>query len=460
MKRRTGHIFKRNSHFYCRWVVNNKVFVRVLKNERDEPVTTEREAETAREKLMATYRVSDETTSLETIAARLEGRKAEIVQVEEQKNPPMPVSNAWAAFEASPERPDSGPLTLREYKSHLAQFTGWIAKAYPAIVVLRDVTADHAIAYATHLQKRGLSPNRFNKHVNFLSLLFKTLKRQAKLGADPWADIKRKRLTTQSRRELTVEELGRLITSVTGEMRVLLALGIYTGLRLGDCATLRWVEVDMVRGFIRRIPNKIARRNAHPVTIPIHTALRAILVGQPRRAKVEYVLPETADLYLNHPDTLTDRVQELFANCDIRTARPGTGVETITGLDGKSTQRKTGKRAVTEVGFHSLRHTFVSLCRGSNAPLSVVESIVGHSNPAMTRHYTHTSEAAATLAVNALPTISTDSSSTVPALPPVVPPPETPIAPDWVVEKLATMTAKNWEKVRDEIVKQGRTKEP
>jgi hypothetical protein len=48
----------------------------------------------------------------------------------------------------------------------------------------------------------------------------------------------------------------------------------------------------------------------------------------------------------------------------------------------------------------------VSLCHEANAPLSVVEAIVGHSNPAMTRHYTHTSEAAATTAVAALPDIT------------------------------------------------------
>jgi Phage integrase family len=58
---------------------------------------------------------------------------------------------------------------------------------------------------------------------------------------------------------------------------------------------------------------------------------------------------------------------------------------------------------VVEVGFHSLSHTFVSLCRESNAPLAVVESIVGHSNPAMTRHYTHVGELAAGQAVAALP---------------------------------------------------------
>ena len=54
--------------------------------------------------------------------------------------------------------------------------------------------------------------------------------------------------------------------------------------------------------------------------------------------------------------------------------------------------------------FHS--HTFVSLCCEANVPLAVVEAIVGHANPAMTRHYTHIGEAAASAAVAALPDIT------------------------------------------------------
>jgi hypothetical protein len=92
---------------------------------------------------------------------------------------------------------------------------------------------------------------------------------------------------------------------------------------------------------------------------------------------------------------VTDKVQGHFKACGITLHKPGTGTD--------------GKRAVIEVGFHSLRHTFVSLCRESNAPLAVVESIVGHSNPAMTRHYTHIGELAAGRAVALLPSVISDA---------------------------------------------------
>jgi hypothetical protein len=104
-----------------------------------------------------------------------------------------------------------------------------------------------------------------------------------------------------------------------------------------------------------------------------------------------------------------------------------------------------GKRAVVEVGFHSLRHSFVSLCREAHAPLSVVESIVGHSNPAMTRLYSHTSEQAAGAAVNLLPAVLGDAPA--PALAPVKMIDAAPI------RALAeSLTGKNWREVKAEIL--------
>ena len=70
----------------------------------------------------------------------------------------------------------------------------------------------------------------------------------------------------------------------------LFALGVYSGLRLGDCATLRWPEVDMVRGIICRIPNKTARRNPKPVLVPIHPVTREMLAAESRPA----IVPNTS----------------------------------------------------------------------------------------------------------------------------------------------------------------------
>ena len=144
--------------------------------------------------------------------------------------------------------------------------------------------------------------------------------------------------------------------------------------------------------------------------------------------RVEHVLPELADLYTNHRTILNKSIQKHFRSCGIRTQKPGAG-----------------QRAAVEVGFHSLRHSFVSLCRAADAPLSVVESIVGHSSPAMTRHYTHTGEAAALDAVNGLPVVVGKPQKELPA-------PARTVDAEKVRHLAEGMTPKTWRKLRGELL--------
>ncbi len=423
MKRRTGHLFKRGSNFYVSWKVNGKLFMKALRDENGQPITAKREAEIARDKFMLPITVADEAAVLESIAGKLEGRKAELSKIEDEKNPPLAIGQVWTEFVASSNRPDSGDSTLRQYEFQWHAFADWTKDKHADILKLRDVTKEVAEEYAATLNHGKFSPSTYNKHLNLLTLVFRVVKHKARLTANPWEDIQRKRLVANSRRELTIDELRKACQKAAGELRVLLALGIYTGMRLGDCATLRWAETDLQRGLIRRIPNKTARRNPKPVIVPIHPILRDLLLETPPDARGEYVLPEMAALYNRRTDMVTDIVQRHFKSCGISLHKPGTG--------------KDGKRAVLEVGFHSLRHTFVSLCRDSNTPLAVVESIVGHSNPAMTRHYTHVGELAAGRAVALLPAVIGDEKPQKP---------ERDLSADLCKAHalVKSMTAKNW----------------
>jgi integrase len=378
--------------------VNGKLTMKALRDDNGQPITTRREAEEARDKFMAPLAVANEAEALEAITARLDGRRAELEKWDAEQNPPLPLTQGWSAFLASPNRPDSRGETLYQYECQWSAFVDWMKEKHPDLLTLRDVSKQVAGEYAASLNGGRFSPNTYNKHLNLLALVFRVVKDKAKTTENPWAEIQRKHLVTHSRRELTLDELKNVCESATGELRTLLALGVYSGLRLGDCATLRWGEVDLRRGEIRRVPNKTARRNPKAVHVPIHPVLRDMLAATPAEQRGEYVLPETAELYARRVDAVTDLVQAHFKARGITLHKPGTGPDS-----------EGGKRAVIEVGFHSLRHTFVSLCRESNAPLAVVESIVGHSNPAMTRHYTHIGELAAGRAVAALPAVIGDA---------------------------------------------------
>lgn len=174
-----------------------------------------------------------------------------------------------------------------------------------------------------------------------------------------------------------------------GEMRVLFAVGIYTGLRLGDCAQLEWGQVDLVRRFISLVPRKTARKNGRSVTIPIHPVLMGILLETDPQRRVGFVMPKLAAQYSIRACTISHEVSRIFREA---------GIETV--VEGQDGWRK---RAL--VSFHSLRHTFVSLSANAGVPLAVVQSIVGHATAEMTRHYYHESQGALVSAVAALPDV-------------------------------------------------------
>jgi integrase len=426
-KHRTGYVFKRGRNYYVQYMVNGRRVKQVLRDKDNNPITTIEDAEARCKEVMAPLMVADQEEVVRTVQHRLDDAAKERDELERGTDAEMTLDAAWEAYVASVNRPDSGPRTLKGYEAQWQQFVEWVAKTRPMVTELRQVSAAVAEAYAEYMLKevrgkqknprtgveeegvlkRSFSTNTFNKHVRLLELVFRVLARKAGLTGNPWADVSRKTENKASRRELTVQELNTICNRASGELQALLVLGIYTGLRLGDCCTLRWSEVDMDRKIVLRVPNKTARRKGLPVHVPIHPTLLRFLSQTPAKQRTGFVLPEHAAIYRDNDTEVAKRVRRHLIRCGIQVHKEGTGFKRAPSRGKRMKNVHTGTRAVVEVGFHSLRHSFVSLCRQSNAPLAVVEAIVGHSNPAMTRHYTHVGEVAAGAAVAALPAIGT-----------------------------------------------------
>jgi len=99
---------------------------------------------------------------------------------------------------------------------------------------MRDVTPAIAEEYAQDLNARSAASGTFNKHLNSLALIFRVLRDKACMqGRDnPWSRIRRKSIISNSRRELAVGELQKVCAQAEGDLRILFAVGIYTGLCL------------------------------------------------------------------------------------------------------------------------------------------------------------------------------------------------------------------------------------
>ena len=414
--------------WYARWTVDGKHFTRTTgKSDR-------REAEKALKEIVAPFVLRDKESSLEAIGAKLGGVKAEL-QKHEDEQPQMTLFQAWDAYLKSPNRPDSSQDTLDHYEQQYARFLNWVNAKHPKTVELRDFTEMQAAEFANAMMKAfpekspeyaagmgaAFSPNTFNKYVTLLRRVWKIVGKQAKATINPWEDIKLKLLDTHSRRELTVEELVRVCEYVKGDTKVLFAIGIYTGLRLADIVFMKGGNVDLVKRLISVSPRKTSRRSGGKlINIPIHPSLMQILSEHTENGRTGYLLPELAAAYEHSTATFQKvYIEPVFRAC---------GIETQTTVKGRG-------RMSCEVGFHSLRHSFVSLCANAGTPLAIVQAIVGHSNPAMTMHYYHEDAKAVKGAIDGLPDVAG-----MKALP--EPPNATRATLDGITAKIATLTDK------------------
>ena len=178
------------------------------------------------------------------------------------------------------------------------------------------------------------SPKTFNDYRALLSQVWKVLDADAGLdGFNPWREILPLAKETHTRRELTAEELARVVEPLEGEMRVLFALGIYTGLRMGDAVNLTWGAVDLVRGFIQWTPHKTAKHGT-VVRIPLFPALAAILAETPPAKRRGKILPELAEEYAGHNQYTSERVKRVFEAAGIETQGDAGRVNPFIGTHG------------------------------------------------------------------------------------------------------------------------------
>lgn len=366
--------------YLARWVVGGKYFTRST------GTSNKREAEKRLAEYTADIVAGDSVQTLQNMVDKLGGERARYEAAQDAK-PALALADAWNAFTGSIRRRKCAPITERIYSMRFAAFVAWTRNAAPDVLELRDVSEELAAAFMRSI-RRKFSPKTFNDYRAILSQVWDTLEEEARTACNPWKKIAPLDRETNRRRELTVEELAAVVGPLQGEMRTLFAIGIYTGLRLGDCVRLDWGAVDLVRGFIQLKPQKTARHGTI-VRIPIADGLRGVLLSTQPDKRRGPILPDLLAAYSKSSVYVCKRVQAAFRAAGINT----------------STKGDKGRAAV-QVGFHSLRHTFVSLTANAGVPFAVVQSIVGHSNAAMTEHYFHVSDGALKDAAAALPDVT------------------------------------------------------
>lgn len=295
----------------------------------------------------------------------------------------LALTEVWPVWLDSPLKGNPSSKTIAGYSAIWKRFAGWIGKQVDHV---HEVTTLHAQDYAADVWRSKVSPATYNAHIKFLRSLFNMLKVKAGLIVNPWTDIRSLEKETQNRENFTPEELSAICSKATGATRYMIGIGLYTGMRLGDVVGLRWTNIG--RDKIEIIPLK-TRRKGKKLSMPIHPALKVLLAELKKKNRdSKYLFPDERAAYQKDTGAITKPFQQFLNDCGIATTEEGNGHR---------------RRAIVRKGFHSLRHSFVSLCAANRVPQVAIQELVGHGSPAMTALYSHADFEQKQNAINGLP---------------------------------------------------------
>ena len=304
------------------------------------------------------------------------------------------IADAYEMALKQPRKKQPDALSIARKRARWNDFAAFMKANYPDIVTLGNVRKQHAGEYIAHVRSKGrfqkivsyqrdgktiktkapeaISGKTANDYLMVCREVFNLMRGAAGLLENPFGDIPAMEKNTEAREAFSESELELIRDNLNDFTRPLFYIAIATALREGDICTLLWKEVDLISGVIRR---EAMRKTGHPVEIPIMPPLRAYLenlrdLRNDNGDYAAYLLPDHAKMYLENPSGVSYRIKTFLEGIGIRTTR-----------------KISGRRSVSIKDLHSCRHTFCYYAGLYGLPMNIVQSIVGHMTPEMTRHY-------------------------------------------------------------------------
>lgn len=371
-----GYIFKRGATYYLQYDINKKRHVKSLRT-KDERTAHKK----AKELLDPAIHSIDKTQVIENVA-----KARQIIKPSSLK-----LQSVWKAYikTSTDDRPNSSTGTLGNYERNWKQFTDWLKGSYPAIEYLSD-QIDEQIAkeYRDHLKTLNLADVTFNYKIGALKLIFRVLKKEACLSVNVWDSISRiKHPKQETKKQFTFQQSESLLNTFDKDefqpmhkeqLKVLFAIGIYSGQRLIDCVNLKWSNIiKFDTGLaIRCKPQKTIKFNKS-ITAPIVKPLQMAL-AEAREWEDEsgYILPDIAKRYEYNPTGVRKDVIKVFSEAGYVTSKTKDG-------------SKQDSRRYSAYGFHSLRHALFSYLCQKGVTIERLKTWSGDSEKTLLKYYLH-----------------------------------------------------------------------
>ena len=383
----SGHLFKRDKIWWVRWQSGGQVFRRSTE-ETAKPKARDKAAE-----YLAPFKALEERDTLAAVVARMNHAETSAQAAVDLANR-IPLAEVWRRFPYDQSQPrrkggavrELSAMNIQQNKGDWQRFMDWLEENHKKLEAMQDVTPAIAQEYSDYLYKRQrVTAGRHNKLITTAGVMY----RLAGVPS-PFESVTKYQLPKEAehREPFTVEQVEKLLTAATGEMRGLVALLYFTGLRAGDAVQLRHEN---------RKDGKIVVRTAKTgasVDILEHPLLTKLLAESCGDARKGLLFPELAAAYAKDHTALIRRFNRLLA------LALGEGFE--------RTEKRTGRGvlAIARYGAHSFRHSLATHCALAGVPIGIVQKWLGHASATITRIYQHYNTADQQQIVQAIPRLA------------------------------------------------------
>jgi len=260
-----------------------------------------------------------------------------------------------------------GENTRSAYASDLKHFTTFLTKNN--MESFNTVTRKVVLDFLMQEKKRGLSSNSIARELVAIKVFFKYLVQENLLTSNITEIMESPKLWQILPDSLTVKEVEQLLnapdikTKLGIRDKALLETLYGTGLRVSELAHLKLDDLHFDSGYIRTMGK--GRKE------------RVIPLGEIATKHLKTYINEVRDLLVKD-----EPQKEVFVT---QRGRPFSRV----GL-WKLVKKYTHKAGIVKnVHPHTLRHSFATHLLANNAPLRIIQEMLGHADIATTQIYTH-----------------------------------------------------------------------
>ncbi|HEV2046909.1 MAG TPA: site-specific integrase [Chthoniobacterales bacterium] len=273
--------------------------------------------------------------------------------------------------------------TTARYRQVIRDFIASLGKR--ADLTLSHVTPNDVLIYRNSILAANKTARTANLSVKVVSAAFNAGLRQHIIDSNPATALESLPVTAQERGTFTPAQVSKLVRAADGDWRSAILLGYYTGARLGDVAHMDWSAIDWRNKLIRFTPSKTKK----PVSIPLHPRLERELLKKPGIGKAP-MFPLLAGKGTGGRFGLSGRFAAIMQKA---------------GIEGKITKCGQSGRTLSNLTFHSLRHSFNSAMANAGVAQEVRMKLTGHVSAEMNNGYTHHELEPLRAAISAIPSI-------------------------------------------------------